>query len=155
MGQRPETVFAAIRAHAALLKRLSARGTIRVLIADDDASVCAFIARVFRDAGYVTATAADGPEALRVAELSTTFDLLVTDVRMPDMTGPELVRWIRRDYTDLKVLYLTGYSDQLFKEKITLWEDEAFLDKPFTVQGLLEAGSLLLFGHLLPTESPT
>ena len=48
----------------------------------------------------------------------------------------------------LKVLYLTGYSDRLFKEKTMLWAEEAFLDKPCTVKGLREAVSLLLFGSL-------
>ena len=46
----------------------------------------------------------------------------------------------------LKVLYLTGYSDRLFKEKATLWEDEAFLDKPCSVKGLLQAVYILLSG---------
>ena len=45
------------------------------------------------------------------------------------------------------MLYLTGFSDRLFKEKVTLWADEAFLDKPCSVKGLLQAVSLLLFGH--------
>ena len=46
----------------------------------------------------------------------------------------------------MKVLYLTGFSDSLFKEKSTLWQDEAYLDKPCSVVGLLEAVSLLLVG---------
>jgi len=45
------------------------------------------------------------------------------------------------------VLYLTGFSDRLFKEKVTLWADEAFLDKPCSVKGLLQAVALLLFGQ--------
>ena len=45
------------------------------------------------------------------------------------------------------MLYLTGFSDRLFKEKVTLWADEAFLDKPCSVKGLLQAVSLLLFGR--------
>ena len=55
---------------------------------------------------------------------------------MPQMTGDELARRLRQDEPALKVLYLTGYSDQLFKEKITLWQDEAFLEKPCTIDGL-------------------
>ena len=46
----------------------------------------------------------------------------------------------------------TGSSDRLFKEKVTLWADEAFLDKPCSVKGLLEAVSLLLFGRLEPPQ---
>ena len=54
----------------------------------------------------------------------------------------------------LKVLYLTGFSDRLFKEKMTLWEDESFLDKPCSVKGLLQALSLLAFGRFeLPKAS--
>ena len=51
------------------------------------------------------------------------------------------------------MLYLTGFSDRLFKEKVTLWADEAFLEKPCSVTGLLQAVSLLLFGRFeLPEE---
>jgi hypothetical protein len=46
------------------------------------------------------------------------------------------------------VLYLTGFSDHLFKEKVTLWQDEAFLDKPCTIKALLQAVSLLVHGRL-------
>ena len=65
---------------------------------------------------------------------------------MPGMTGDELARRLRQSEPALKVLYLTGYSDHLFKEKTMLWADEAFLDKPCSVKGLREAVSLLLFG---------
>ncbi len=46
-----------------------------------------------------------------------------------------------------RFLYFTGFADQLFKERITLWANEAFIDKPVGVQGLLEAVSMSLFGH--------
>jgi two-component system, cell cycle sensor histidine kinase and response regulator CckA len=63
------------------------------------------------------------------------------------MSGDELARRMRQTDPGLKILYLTGFSDRLFKEKVTLWEDEAFLDKPCSVAGLIEAVSLLLFGR--------
>lgn len=47
---------------------------------------------------------------------------------MPQMAGDELARRLRQSEPSLKVLYLTGFSDRLFKERVTLWEDEAFLD---------------------------
>jgi hypothetical protein len=53
------------------------------------------------------------------------------------------------------LLYFTGYSDRLFKDKLTLWEHEAFVDKPVTVNALLEAVSLLLFGHIDGLHSMT
>ena len=119
-----------------------------VLVVDDEELVRKFVERVMREAGYQTATAADGPEALEVAATLETFDILVTDVMMPQMTGDELARRFRVSTPGVKVLYLTGFSDRLFKEKVTLWADEAFLDKPCSVKGLLEAVSLLLFGRI-------
>jgi CheY-like chemotaxis protein len=74
--------------------------------------------------------------------------VLVTYVMMPNMLGDDLARRLRQNEPDLKVLYLTGYSDRLFKEKVTLWEAEAFLDKPCSVAGLRQAVSLLLYGHV-------
>jgi two-component system cell cycle sensor histidine kinase/response regulator CckA len=119
----------------------------RILIVDDEPSIREFADRTLQRAGYTTRTAADGPEAIAIAAAES-FELLLTDVRMPEMTGDEVARQIRLRQPEVKVLYLTGYSDQLFKEKGALWEGEAFLDKPSTVVGLLEAVSLLLYGHL-------
>jgi two-component system cell cycle sensor histidine kinase/response regulator CckA len=119
-----------------------------VLVVDDEETVRRFVERVLNDAGYKTALASDGPEAIQVAAKLGSFDLLVTDVMMPQMTGDELARQLRLKDPKLKILYLTGYSDRLFKDKVTLWEDEAFLDKPCTMKSLLEAVSLLLSGRL-------
>jgi two-component system, cell cycle sensor histidine kinase and response regulator CckA len=127
---------------------------LRVLIVDDEELVRKFVDRVLRQAGYTTATASDGPEALEMAAQPETFDVLVTDVMMPQMTGDELARRIRLQTPGIKVLYLTGFSDRLFKEKVTLWADEAFLDKPCSVTGLQEAVSLLMYGRFnLPQEN--
>jgi CheY-like chemotaxis protein len=120
--------------------------SIKVLIVDDEPSVQRFVERVLSEAGYATTVASDGPEALEAASRMEQLDLVVTDVMMPQMTGDELGRRLRAERPTVKVLYLTGFSDRLFKEKVTLWADEAFLDKPCTVKGLLEAVALLLFG---------
>ena len=120
----------------------------KVLIVDDEDSVRQFVERVLRDAGYETTVAADGPDAIAQAKELGSFDLLVTDVMMPKMTGDELARLLRREEPKLKVLYLTGYAERLFKEKVTLWEDEAYLDKPCSIKGLREAVSLLLSGSV-------
>jgi two-component system cell cycle sensor histidine kinase/response regulator CckA len=115
-------------------------------VVDDEEPVRKFVERVLRDAGYKTAMAGDGLEALEVAVKLDKLDILVTDVMMPQMAGSELARRLRQSQPTLKVLYLTGYADNLFKEKVTLWEDEAYLDKPCSIKSLLEAVSLLLFG---------
>ena len=125
----------------------------RVLVVDDEESVRRFVERALREAGYQTTMAADGLEAIEKCSTQKTFDIVVTDVMMPKMTGDELARRLRQLEPGLKVLYLTGFSDRLFKEKVTLWQDEAFLDKPCSVKGLLEAVALLLFGRI-PSEPP-
>jgi len=127
------------------------KGTSRpmsVLIVDDEGSVRQFVDRALREAGYTTTVVSDGPEAIKVAATLDPLDILVTDLMMPQMTGDELARRLRQSRQDLKVLYLTGYSDRLFKEKTTLWADEAFLEKPCSVKGLRQAVSLLLFGKV-------
>lgn len=149
---RQTSVLSFVKAYALRMKATPSR-PLSVLVVDDEDLVRKFVERVLREAGYQTATASDGPEALEVAAGLESFDILVTDVMMPQMTGDELARRLRVTTPSLKVLYLTGFSDRLFKEKVTLWADEAFLDKPCSVKGLLQAVSLLLFGHFeLPQE---
>ncbi len=114
-----------------------------VLVVDDEENVRSFIKRVLDNAGYTTAVAGNGPEALRAATMIPTLDMIVTDVMMPEMSGCELARRLRRDNPHLKVLYVTGYRDRLFDEKVMMWEDEAFIDKPCSIKALLEAVSLL------------
>ena len=124
----------------------------KILIVDDEPAVREFVDRALRAAGYTTTLASDGQEGLEVAEKFGVFDLLLTDVKMPRMSGDELARRLRQTGSHLKVLYLTSYSDRLFREKGTLWEGEAFLDKPCSKDALLQAVSLLLFGRLPPAE---
>jgi CheY-like chemotaxis protein len=127
---------------------------ISVLIVDDEEALRKFVDRVLSQAGYTTTTASDGPEAIEAAAKLGPLDLLVTDLMMPVMTGDELARRLRLQQPSLKVLYLTGFSDHLFKEKVTLWQDEAFLDKPCGIKGLMEAVALLLFGRFDAPQKP-
>jgi two-component system cell cycle sensor histidine kinase/response regulator CckA len=118
---------------------------VRVLIVDDEPTVVRLVERILQEAGCDTATALSGREALMVAEeQQNRFDLLLTDVVMPEMRGYELAAQLKYRNPDLPVLYLTGYSEDLFKEKAQLWQHEAFLEKPCSVKGLLEAVSLML-----------
>jgi DNA-binding NarL/FixJ family response regulator len=66
---------------------------------------------------------------------------------MPNMTGDQLAQQLRRRHPDCKVLYFTGFADQLFDTKSPLWDNEAFIEKPATPTALLEAVSVLLYGH--------
>jgi CheY-like chemotaxis protein len=119
----------------------------RVLIVDDEESIRVMAARVLHRAGYQTTVAADGPEALRIAEQEEPFDLLVADLIMPGMHGDELARRMLCQEPDLKVLYVTGYREQLFAERTTLGANETLLEKPATAPALIEAVSFALSGQ--------
>ena len=116
----------------------------KVLIVDDEESSRAYVERVLDHAGYTAVTAANGYEALHVVEQQDDFDLYVLDVVMPGMQGDELGRRLRERDADAKILYLIGYVNTLFEQRTTLWENEAFIEKPVSINGLIEAVSMLL-----------
>jgi two-component system cell cycle sensor histidine kinase/response regulator CckA len=148
--RRAASLLGAVHEYASRLRR-PASSPAHVLIVDDEEPVRKFVGRVLGEAGYDTRMAASGVEAIEIAERMEGLDLLVTDVMMPEMLGDELARRLRQQQPSLKVLYLTAYSDRLFKEKVMLWADEAFLDKPCSVKSIREAVSLLLYGRFEPT----
>jgi two-component system cell cycle sensor histidine kinase/response regulator CckA len=121
---------------------------LRVLVVDDEEPMRLFVGRVLRDAGHDVAMAASGDEAIAMLPALTALDVLVTDEVMPRMPGHELARLVRAREPAVRVLYLTGFSDQLFKEKRAMWAGEAFLEKPCSAKALLEAVSQLLRGDL-------
>jgi two-component system cell cycle sensor histidine kinase/response regulator CckA len=123
-----------------------------VLVLDDEAPIREIQRRILEKAGYRVIEASSGADAFTLLEGTEDLDLLIADLEMPELTGEEVVRRIRMARPDLKVLYVTGHIDRLLDARSTLWEGEAYLDKPFTPRGLLEAVSLLLYGKL-PKDS--
>jgi len=113
----------------------------RVLIVDDDEGIRQFAERSLTSDGYEVATAADGPEALRLVDAQPRFDLFVLDVVMPGMRGDELARRLHDRDPETRVLYFTGYADQFFATRPMLRENEAVLVKPVTVRAFREAVS--------------
>ena len=121
---------------------------IAILAVDDEPGVLALVRRCLADDKHVTLfEASSGKQALEHVAKGETLDLLIADLRMPEMEGDEVARLVRMADPDIKVLYLTSHADRLFDAKQQLWENEAYLDKPFTKQGLREAIALLLFGR--------
>jgi CheY-like chemotaxis protein len=120
----------------------------RVLIVDPEEPSRKFLETVLKQPGYDVTIAANGLEAIGIAESGGSFDLLVAEVDEREIGGNELARRFRWLDPDLKILYLADADSQLFEDRAVLWEEEAFLDKPFTAQGLLEAAALLLVGRI-------
>jgi two-component system, cell cycle sensor histidine kinase and response regulator CckA len=121
-----------------------------VLVVDDEEPIRQAARRILEANGYKVRDAENGMQALKLLSDQTPVDLLLADLEMPELTGEEMARQLRAQRPDLKVLYVSGYVDRLLNERPILWEGEAFLEKPFTFQGLTEAVSLLLFGTLSP-----
>jgi two-component system, cell cycle response regulator CpdR len=85
----------------------------RILLAEDEEALRAFIARALVQDGHEVIATADGGEALdALAREQGRFDLLLTDIRMPVMDGIALSLAAARDYPDLTILLMTGYADQ-------------------------------------------
>jgi two-component system, cell cycle sensor histidine kinase and response regulator CckA len=103
-----------------------------VLVAEDDAHVRAVVCRVLLKQGYYILEAADGEEALRLAEhLGKRLDLVVTDLAMPNMGGRELATALRRMHPDVPVLFMSGQRDGEPTTADDPVTDEVFIRKPF------------------------
>ena len=118
-----------------------------VLVVDDEAEIRYLERRILEADGYRVTEAGDGVEALSLLAQDSKIDLLMVDLAMPKLGGDALVCQIRCAHPDLKVLYVTGHIDSLMDTR-ALWEDEAFLEKPFSPRGLQEAVSFLLYGTI-------
>ena len=117
----------------------SARGTETILVVEDEDMVRNLTSSVLRKHGYTVLTAQDGEDALRVAESSgAVINLLLTDVVMPRMNGLELYKQLAPRVPGMKVLFMSGYANELVSDCVDLGPDAVLLQKPFTVQSLTE-----------------
>ncbi len=114
---------------------LTGAGT--VLLVEDEDPVRLFSARALRNKGYTVVEAASGEEALEViGKNGDTIDLLITDVVMPRMDGPSLIREVRETIPDIKVICISGYAEDAFRKKLDRSADIHFLPKPFSLNQL-------------------
>ncbi|MCK0195538.1 response regulator [Ancylobacter sp. 6x-1] len=117
---------------------LTGRGTL--LLVEDEDAVRAFASRALASRGYHVMEAASGLEALDVlAEHGGTVDLVLSDVVMPEMDGPTLLKSLRSTYPDIKVIFMSGYAEEAFARNLPEGAAFGFLPKPFTLKQLIEA----------------
>jgi PAS domain S-box-containing protein len=123
------------------------RGEV-VLVVEDEPEVRRMARRILTKRGYTVIDAADGNEALAICQRAEQpIDLLLTDVIMPEMLGPELVEQVRSLRPELKVVFMSGYSHQMLAHQaLSEQPGAAFIEKPFSadellgmVRGLLDA----------------
>jgi two-component system cell cycle sensor histidine kinase/response regulator CckA len=115
-------------------------GTGTVLLVEDEEAVRAFAARALASRGYTVLQAGSGAEALDLIEAHDgKVDLVVSDVVMPEMDGPTLLKELRRRRSDVQVIFISGYAEDAFKKNLPEGEKFAFLPKPFTLKELVAA----------------
>ncbi len=134
-SQAPAGAAVAEEPSAKTVRDLSGMST--VLLVEDEDAVRAFAARALRNKGYKVLEAPSGESALDIVkEKGDTLDILVTDVVMPKVDGPALVREVRKTHPDLKVIFISGYTEDAFRKKLGEEEGIHFLPKPFSLKQL-------------------
>jgi two-component system, cell cycle sensor histidine kinase and response regulator CckA len=115
------------------------RGTERVLLMEDSDALRAMMLEILEASGYTVLEAADpGASIEALAEQAAGADLLISDVVMPHFSGPELAARIKATNPRARVLFISGYTDEMVARKGVLDADVHFLQKPFTFDGLLQ-----------------
>jgi len=117
--------------------RASAEQTI--LVVEDEGGVRRALARTLGRLGYRVLVASDGDDAFRVAEALPGVDLLLSDVVMPGLDGPEVAARLRARWPGLRVLFVSGYSDDRLERAGALGPRDRVLTKPYTTKELAVA----------------
>jgi two-component system cell cycle sensor histidine kinase/response regulator CckA len=119
------------------LPPMNLAGVETILLVEDESAVRTFVARALRQQGYQVLDAGNGGDALVVAERHAgVIHLLLTDVIMPRMSGKQLSERLRALRTDLRVLYMSGYAEDIIAPHGVLEAGAAFIEKPLTAQAL-------------------
>jgi two-component system cell cycle sensor histidine kinase/response regulator CckA len=115
---------------------LTGHGTI--LLVEDEDGLRSLNARGLRSRGYTVLEAGNGIEAMEVlSDNSGAVDLVVSDVVMPEMDGPTLLKAMREQNPDLKIIFVSGYAEDAFARSLPENQQFAFLPKPFTLSQLV------------------
>ncbi|HVY58874.1 MAG TPA: response regulator [Xanthobacteraceae bacterium] len=111
-----------------------------ILLVEDEEGLRGLNARGLTSRGYTVLEAGNGVEAIEVLEgRDGKIDLVVSDVVMPEMDGPTLLKELRRRNPDLKIIFVSGYAEDAFEKSLPEGSQFAFLPKPFTLKQLVAA----------------
>jgi two-component system cell cycle sensor histidine kinase/response regulator CckA len=114
---------------------LTGQGTI--LLVEDEEGLRALNARGLASRGYTVLEAGNGVEAIEAFDKHGHVDLVVSDVVMPEMNGPTLLKELRRRDPNVKIIFVSGYAEEAFSKNLPTQEQYAFLAKPFTLKQLV------------------
>lgn len=128
--------------------QLPARGAGSLLVVEDNEIVRETVTLTLRSHGYEVSEAASGEEAMRLAESrDQPFDLVLTDLVMPEMNGRELSERLRRRWPDCRVMFMSGHTDDAVFRRDSFHSGVPFLQKPFTPVDLLEKVRRIIAGR--------
>jgi two-component system, cell cycle sensor histidine kinase and response regulator CckA len=114
---------------------------------EDEASVRSSLGRILSRQGYTVLEARHGGDALQILDqTSGPVDLVMTDLMMPEMTGRQLIPQLRARSKDIKIIVMSGYDEKVATQGGALPAGTTFLEKPFTVEGLLQTVRATLDG---------
>ncbi|MFK8033367.1 MAG: cell cycle histidine kinase CckA [Hyphomicrobiales bacterium] len=123
-------------------------GSACIMLVEDEEAVRAFAARALASRGYTVHEASTGTEALElIEEIDDTIDLVISDVMMPEMDGPTLLKNLRKTQPDLKIIFVSGYAEDAFAKNLDENETFSFLPKPFSLKQLATAVKEVLDGE--------
>jgi two-component system, cell cycle sensor histidine kinase and response regulator CckA len=137
LPEHAQPLEAAQRAAGADDERRDLTGIGTVLLVEDEDAVRLFSARALRNKGYKVLEARSGEAALEIVNESLNdIDLVISDVVMPRIDGPTLVKELRIRRPDLPVIFISGYAEDAFRKRVDAGEEAHFLMKPFTLKQL-------------------
>lgn len=118
-------------------KNADLTGTGTILLVEDEDAVRMFSSRALRDKGYRIIEASNGESALEfIQKNATTIDLVITDVVMPKMDGPTLMEHIKELNPKMKIIFISGYTEDSFRNSLANNTQVHFLSKPFNLKEL-------------------
>ena len=128
---------------------LATEGTETILLVEDNDAIREISARALRRRGYTVHEAANADEAIDwTVKASRKADMLITDVVMPGLSGPNLAARLMQQNPRLRVLYMSGYTDDATEVHGTFWGGVPLLQKPFTPTQLAERVRMALDAHV-------
>jgi two-component system cell cycle sensor histidine kinase/response regulator CckA len=141
MQRTEKTIEAPERHQSASLKGA------RVLLVEDEDPVRAVSQRALQSQGVILQAASGGEEALdMLSNAETDFDVIVTDVVMPDIDGPTWVRKAQEIGTDARIIFVSGYAEEGFSDELATFKGAVFLPKPYSLQQLISTVGKMVEG---------
>jgi two-component system cell cycle sensor histidine kinase/response regulator CckA len=136
------------------IPKIDSAGAKTILLVEDEAMIRNFAVAALRRQGYIVLPASDGIEgSMLFARQFAEIDLLVTDISLPGMRGPELAAYVRKTRADLKILFASGSVQFEDRNPADIFEGSAFLAKPFTMEQLVESVNALFQMQSAPSSA--